>query len=154
MDGDPFVSDFRHDLFTGRTATVSLYGEAYSDSAIYLALLSLGYYFNVALGFNGLTLNVVGRLRYIVTLNILAAVTNVGLNLILIPRYGALGAAIGTTVTLVVHNVLKQAGLRLATGINIFEWSMFRVYVIIGGAIAGWWSSPPSSTSASSPRSG
>ena len=117
--------------------TVALYGEAYRGSAIYLALLSLGYYFNVALGFNGLTLTVVGRLRYIVTLNILAAVTNVGLNLILIPRYGALGAAIGTTATLVVHNVLKQAGLNLATGINIFEWSMLRVYVIIGGAIAG-----------------
>lgn len=116
--------------------TVALYGETYRDSAIYLALLSLGYYFNVALGFNGLTLNVVGRLRYIVTLNILAAVTNVGLNLILIPHYGALGAAIGTTVTLIVHNLLKQAGLRLATGVNIFEWSMLRVYVVISAAIA------------------
>ena len=116
--------------------TVALYGEPYRDSAIYLALLSLGYYFNVALGFNGLTLNVVGRLRYIVTINMMAAVTNVGLNLILIPRYGALGAAIGTTATLIVHNLLKQAGLSLATGINIFEWSMLRVYVVIGGAIA------------------
>ncbi|MEO6577405.1 MAG: flippase [Candidatus Limnocylindria bacterium] len=116
--------------------TVTLYGEQYRDSAIYLALLSFGYYFNVALGFNGLTLKVVGRLRYIVSLNILAAVTNVGLNLVLIPRYGALGAAIGTMSTLIVHNVLKQAGLRLATGINVFEWSMLRVYVVITAAIA------------------
>ena len=115
--------------------TVTLYGEAYRESATYLALLSLGYYFNVALGFNGLTLTVVGRLRYIVTLSALAAVTNVALNLILIPRYGALGAAIGTTITLIVHNLLKQAGLRLATGVNIFEWSMLRVYVVIGAAI-------------------
>jgi len=117
--------------------TVTLYGEAYRDSALYLALLSLGYYFNVALGFNGLTLKVMGRLRYIVTLNILAAVANVGLNLILIPRYGALGAAIGTTTTLILHNLLKQAGLALATGINIFEWSVLRVYVVISAAIAG-----------------
>ena len=115
--------------------TITLYGAEYRDSAIYLALLSLGYYFNVALGFNGLTLKVFGRLRYIVTLNILAAVANVGLNLILIPRYGALGAAIGTTATLILHNLLKQAGLRLTTGISLFEWSVLRVYVVIGAAI-------------------
>lgn len=115
--------------------TVTLYGEVYRDSAIYLALLSMGYYFNVALGFNGLTLKVIGRLRYIVTLNIVAAVANVGLNLILIPRYGALGAAIGTTTTLILHNLLKQAGLAMATGINIFEWSVLRVYVVIIAAI-------------------
>jgi O-antigen/teichoic acid export membrane protein len=117
--------------------TVTLYGEEYRESAIYLALLSLGYYFNVALGFNGLTLKVVGRLRYVVTLNILAAFANVALNLLLIPRYGALGAAIGTTATLILHNVLKQAGLRLATGVSIFEWSVLRVYVVISGTIGG-----------------
>jgi O-antigen/teichoic acid export membrane protein len=116
--------------------TVALYGEEYRGSAIYLALLSFGYYFNVALGFNGLTLKVFGRLRYIVTLNILAAVANVGLNLLLIPPYGALGAAIGTTATLILHNLLKQIGLSLATGINLFDWTVLRVYLVIGAAIA------------------
>ncbi|HEX2281079.1 MAG TPA: flippase [Thermomicrobiales bacterium] len=116
--------------------TVTLYGERYADSALYLALLSLGYYFNVALGFNGLTLKVVGRLRYIVSLNVLAAVANVGLNLLLIPQFGALGAAIGTSATLIIHNVLKQAGLGLTTGIQIFAWSTLRVYGVIAVAIA------------------
>ena len=76
--------------------TSTLFGERYEGSGVYLSLLSLGYYFNAALGFNGLTLKVYGRLRYIVTINILAALVNLGLNFILIPRYGALGAAIGT----------------------------------------------------------
>ena len=115
--------------------TVALYGDEYRASATYLALLSLGYYFNVALGFNGLTLKVIGRLRYIVTLNIATAVANVGLNLVLIPPLGALGAAIGTTATLVIHNLLKQAGLRLSTGISIFDWSTLRVYVVISAAV-------------------
>jgi O-antigen/teichoic acid export membrane protein len=114
--------------------TVALYGEEYRDSAIYLALLSFGYYFNVALGFNGLTLKVFGKLRYIVTLNVLAAVANVGLNLLLIPPYGALGAAIGTTATLILHNVLKQIGLAMSTGISLFDWAVLRVYVVIGAA--------------------
>jgi O-antigen/teichoic acid export membrane protein len=116
--------------------TVTLYGEVYRDSALYLAILSLGYYFNVALGFNGLTLKVMGKIRYIVILNIATAVANVVLNLLLIPLYGALGAAIGTASTLILHNILKQAGLRLSTGISIFEWRVLRVYVVLTAAIA------------------
>ena len=56
--------------------TVTLFGERYEGSAVYLSLLALGYYFNAALGFNGLTLKVYGRLRYIVTINILAALSS------------------------------------------------------------------------------
>jgi O-antigen/teichoic acid export membrane protein len=117
--------------------TLLLYGARYADSATYLALLSFGYYFNTALGFNGLTLRIFGVIRYTVAINFLAAATNVILNLFLIPRYGALGAAIGTTLTLVIHNLLKQAGLRLGTGISIFERQHLRVYVIIAVAAIG-----------------
>lgn len=118
-----------------RPLTVALYEARYVDSGAYLALFSLGYYFNVALGFNGLTLKVYGRLRYIVVLNLAAAVANVGINLLLIPRYGALGAAIGTTLTLVIHNVLKQAGLALGTGVNILDPRYVRVYLVILAAV-------------------
>jgi len=111
--------------------TLLLYGQRYAQSGIILALLSLGYYFNAALGFNGLTLKVYGRVRYSVVINVLAGVFNLGAILLLIPRYGALGAAIGTTSALIFHNILKQAGLRLGTGINLFEWRYFRVYLVI-----------------------
>jgi O-antigen/teichoic acid export membrane protein len=110
--------------------TVTLFGERYESSAVYLSLLSLGFYFNAALGFNGLTLKVYGRLKYIVTINILAALVNIGVNIILIPRYGPLGAAIGTCGTLIAHNILKQAGLRL-TGVGLFRRADLRVYVTI-----------------------
>ncbi len=111
--------------------TLLLYGQRYAQSGIILAVLSLGYYFNAALGFNGLTLKVYGRVRYSVVINVLAGVFNLGAILLLIPRYGALGAAIGTTSALIIHNILKQAGLRLGTGINLFEWRYFRVYLVI-----------------------
>ncbi len=119
--------------------TTLLYGERYADSALIMALLSFAYYFNAALGQNGLTLKVFGKVRYVVVINILVVVANFLANLWLIPRYGALGAAIGTTSTLVLHNILKQAGLRMGTGINLFEWRYFRVYMIITlTAIALW----------------
>jgi len=114
--------------------TLFLYGERYVDSWLYLQLMSFGYYFSAALGFNGLTLKVLGKLRYIVTINILAVIVNVGLNLLLIPKYGALGAAIGTGSTMVVHNIFKQAGLRLASGISIFDRQYLPFYLIIAGS--------------------
>lgn len=132
-----------------RPITVMLYGARYESSAVYLALMSVGYYFNAALGFNGLTLKVFGILRYIVALNVGATLVNLGLNFLLIPRYGAFGAAVGTCGTLIAHNILKQVGLRFGTGINIFDWRYRRIYLVIAAsAVALWqvqvWASPNS----------
>jgi O-antigen/teichoic acid export membrane protein len=114
-----------------RPLTVFLYGARYEQSWIILAMLSLGYYFSVALGNNGLTLKVLGKLRYVVIINALAAVINVAVNLLLIPRYGAIGAAIGTAGTMIAHNILKQTGLRLASGISLFDRRYLFFYVLI-----------------------
>jgi O-antigen/teichoic acid export membrane protein len=111
--------------------TILLFGARYEQSAPILALLSLGYYFNAALGFNGLTLKVFGRVRYLVLMNLATAAISVVVSLLLIPRLGALGAGIGSMVALVVHNLLKQAGLRLETGVSLFERQYARVYLVI-----------------------
>jgi O-antigen/teichoic acid export membrane protein len=117
-----------------KPVTETLLGSRYADSATYLALLSFAYYFNAALGFNGLTLKVYGRLRYIVSINVVTALVNIGINLLLIPRYGPLGAAIGTSATLVLHNILKQTGLLLGTGVRLFQRGDLVVYVAIAVA--------------------
>lgn len=49
-----------------RPLTVALLGARYADAANYLALLSVGCYLNAALGFNGLTVQILGRVRYVV----------------------------------------------------------------------------------------
>lgn len=122
-----------------KTVTGALYGQPYAESATYMALLSFGYYFNTALGFNGLTLRIFGEVRYVVVVNLLTIATSLALNLVLIRQFGALGAAVGTTATLVIHNLLKQAGLRLGTGISIFEPRYLRVYAIIAAGATGLW---------------
>src|SRR5690606_38946872 len=55
-----------------RPITILLFEERYADSAVILALLSFGYYFNAALGQNGLTLKVFGKVRYVMVINIIA----------------------------------------------------------------------------------
>jgi O-antigen/teichoic acid export membrane protein len=121
--------------------TTTLYGSRYSESATYLAILAVGYFVQSALGFNGITLSVFRAVRYIVPLNVLAVLVNVGVNLALIPRYGALGAAIGTCGTLLFHNLLKQAALRRTTGLAFFDARYGAVYALIGlgfGVVLVW----------------
>jgi O-antigen/teichoic acid export membrane protein len=111
--------------------TLLLFGERYAQSGLVMALLAFGYYFNAALGFNADTLRVYGNVRYIVAIDILAMLVSLGLSLILIPRFGALGAAIGTCGTLVVHNILNHTGLKFSTEINLFQWRYLKVYASI-----------------------
>ena len=117
--------------------TTLLFGARYADSAVLLAVLAFGYYVQAALGFNGTTLMVVGRTRVLVGLNIAAVIVNVGANLVAIPRLGALGAAIATATTLVVHNVLKQAALRRFAGVRAVALDYAPIYFAIALAALG-----------------
>lgn len=128
--------------------TALLYGTRYESSASILALLSFGYYFNAVLGFNVYTLRVYGAVRRLVLCDLVAAGLNVGLNLLLIPRHGAAGAAVSAMVSLVAYNVLLQAGLWSGTGVRGFESQYARVYLSIAAAslgllLAQWAFAPP-----------
>ena len=115
--------------------TVQLFGQRYAESATYLALVALGTYANAALGFNGLTIQMLGRIRYVVVINCCTAAFALLANLVAIARFGALGAAVAVLATLVLHNVLKQAGLR-GTGVGVFDHRCARVYATIAGGAA------------------
>jgi O-antigen/teichoic acid export membrane protein len=119
--------------------TVALFGERYRESAPLLALLALGYYMSSACGFNGITLQVFGKVRFLVITNLAASAVNVILFLLLIPPYGALGAAIGMSATLIFQNVVKQAGLRVHTGVEIFDRRYLRVYLGVVASALGLW---------------
>ncbi|MBA3777951.1 MAG: oligosaccharide flippase family protein [Chloroflexi bacterium] len=111
--------------------TVTLFGSGYRDAAPYLAILSIGYYLNAALGFNVLVLQVFERLRYVVAANLTAAATNLALSLLLIPSMGAMGAAVAGAATLVGQNLLLQVGLRGDSGVGFFRADYAKVYASI-----------------------
>ena len=116
--------------------TLTLFGDRYADSWVYLSILGFAYYYNAALGFNGVTLKVMGMIKYIILINLSIAVLNVLLNVLLIPRYGALGATIATAMSIVLHNTLKQLGLRYVGRLTLFERSYWGVYLmIVGGGV-------------------
>ena len=119
--------------------TILLFGQRYADSSLILAVLAVGFYFHAASGLYSQTLKAFGKVRYIVVIDALAAVFALTMNLVLIPRYGALGGALGLSLTLVVHNVANQIGLFLGTGISVFEWRYAKLYAVVGVSTLGLW---------------
>jgi len=111
--------------------TVLLFGSEYAQSGIILSILAAGNYFNAVVGYNQYTLRVYDLVRVTVIIDILSAVVSVLLSLWIIPRYGALGAAISTCSTVVIYNILKQIGLGMRTDINLFHWVYVKVYFSI-----------------------
>jgi O-antigen/teichoic acid export membrane protein len=116
--------------FALATPLVALvFGPDYAASAPILAVLSIGYYFNAAVGFNAAMLRVTGRLRTIVLNDVIAAVFCFGITALLVRRYGAIGAAAGTSATFIVHNLLNYTGLsRRTSGVLEMNAQVLRLY--------------------------
>jgi len=119
-----------------RPLTETLFGDRYAASGTYLAIMSVGYYVNAALGFNSVALSAAGRLRSVVSVNVAAAAVSVIAGFLLIPPLGALGAAISGCLTLIVQNGLLQLELRRTMGIPLFYRPAIEAYGVIGGAAA------------------
>jgi O-antigen/teichoic acid export membrane protein len=123
-------------LALAEPVAVLLFGERYAGTGSILSVLVVGYYASAALGFNSLTLRVFGRVRYMMTTDLLTAVLSLVATVLLIQTLGALGAAIGTTLSLLLQNTAYQWGLRTRTTVRAFDRRYARAYLsIVAGAI-------------------
>src|SRR6266851_4795863 len=121
-----------------RPLTILLYGARYAASAPILAILSLGHFINVIFAFNGITLKVLGKIRLMVILNIVTPIIIVLFNLLLIPRYGAIGAAVATTAGLIMQDLLRQLALwRGGCGVSFFEKRHAPFFLMLGSSAVG-----------------
>jgi O-antigen/teichoic acid export membrane protein len=81
------------------------------------------------------TLKVLGKIRLMVILNVVTPIIIVVFNLLLIPRYGAVGAAVATSAGLIVQNLLRQLSLWLAGGgISFFEKRFASFFLVLGSS--------------------
>jgi len=87
---------------------VLMFGAEYAESADVLAVLAVGYFVQAAFGLNSRLLKVLGCLRRVLCLDLLAAVFALALCLVLIPRFGAIGAAYAVAASTAAHAVLRE----------------------------------------------
>lgn len=100
------------------TTTVTLLGERYAGSAPLLAVSAAGLWLSGAVGFNPVMLTTAGRLRALFWGNVAALVVCVALAAVLIPAYGAWGAAVTGAASMLAASLIRQVPLRgLPTGV-------------------------------------
>jgi O-antigen/teichoic acid export membrane protein len=139
-----FVAVFSFPVFalTGPMAPLTtgvLFGERYADSAGVLAWLAVGYYTSVVLGFNAYALQVYGRLKFLVVVNVSTALLNIGLCLLLAPPFAAVGVAAANCCALVAQNVVSQWRLRRDLDSRFIDADCRRAYLTIVLCAAGLW---------------
>lgn len=89
------------------------FGPDFRTGATVTVILSLGQLVSAAAGPCGTVLSMSGRVGLNMADNVGVLVANVGLNLWLIPQYGAVGAAVAWSASLVAVNLVKLAQVRL-----------------------------------------
>ena len=121
--------------FGGQLVTL-LFGDRYAASGAILAALTVGHFVTAATGPNGQLLSVYGEVRYIVWTNVFAVVVNLAIVFVLIAAWGALGAAIAASATLVVLNLVRQLGLARRTPVRAIDARYAWIYVALACATA------------------
>jgi O-antigen/teichoic acid export membrane protein len=111
-------------LFLGGPILQIIFGVEYVDGYAPLAILSCGQLANSLFGPVGYLLNMTGYERETARGVSIAAGCNVCLNLLLIPRYGMIGAAFATATTLLIWNVLLWRSARQLLDINTIAISL------------------------------
>jgi len=93
-------------LFPGDVMAI-FFGADYSEAARALPILAAGFFTSAAVGRNRETLSALGETNYILIANAAGLFLNVILNLLLIPQFGFVGAAVTSAFTFaLVHGVV------------------------------------------------
>jgi O-antigen/teichoic acid export membrane protein len=99
----------------------ALYGAGFPARGLVVWLLLPGFVVNLAFGLNSSALAAVGNRRALARTGVIATAAMVVLALVLVPAFGATGAASATSATYVVLNVVVAFELARAAGVQPFR---------------------------------
>ncbi len=85
-----------------------LFGADYDRMATPVRILAVGVFVNVLFGFNGITVDSLNKVKLIIGRQVTSAMFNVAACAALIPRFGATGAALATSSTLLLMNLIAS----------------------------------------------
>jgi O-antigen/teichoic acid export membrane protein len=105
-------------VFAGEQLVTLVFGATFTGAALPLAILTLGQLVNAATGSVATLLMMTGEQRRAVVGIGVGLVLNLGLGMVLIPGYGATGAAIAASVGLVAANLIHTLMSRFSLGID------------------------------------
>jgi O-antigen/teichoic acid export membrane protein len=111
-----------------------IFGRGFAGAATVTVVLAVGQMFDVATGPTGYMLVMSGRPYLTMANNVFALALNIGLNLVLIPRYGIKGAAVAWALSIALINVAKVAQVWGTMRMHAFDSGFAKG--LLAGAIA------------------
>lgn len=97
------------------------FGREYLGAVNVLRIISTGVFFSSIVGPTGNILVVIGKPRIVLFDAMVAFITNITLNIYLIPKIGITGAAIATAISIIVHNLLTILQIFYYTHLTAFR---------------------------------
>ena len=91
-------------VFWGDLVLELIFGEGYVAGYIPLAILAVGQMLNAMFGSVGMLMNMTGHERHSARWLMISTLANVLLNILLIPKFGLVGAAIATSISIFIWN--------------------------------------------------
>jgi O-antigen/teichoic acid export membrane protein len=108
-----------------------VYGEGYRQAAPAFVVLSVGTLSTVMFGRVQETLSALGHTVHIMLANLAAYVVNVALNLLLIPEFSYLGAAVTSALSFFLLNALVYGVVRLRFDLTPFRRTTLRTFAVL-----------------------
>lgn len=114
------------------------FGDAYRDGALALRILAVGNFLAILLGLNARSLVGLGANHVVNYVLVAQTGVNAALNYLLVPVHGIEGAAVASTVAVLVSDVLGSAVLYSRFGVHPFTRATFRpaTWTLGVGAVA------------------
>jgi O-antigen/teichoic acid export membrane protein len=111
-------------------------GGTAAAGATAVVILAIGQMVSAAAGPCGVVLNMSGKVSLSLMDNVGVLLLNIVLNIVLIPEYGIIGAAIAFSAALIVGNLAKVAQVRMILGVEARRPALLRTGAV--SAIWGW----------------
>jgi O-antigen/teichoic acid export membrane protein len=106
---------------------LNFFGQEFISGSSSLIILSITHLINAASGTNTLILSLSGHQKLSFYNNIAMIVLNIGMNSILIPKMGILGAAIATGASIMTVNIIRTVEVKYLVGIIPYNKKFFHI---------------------------
>ncbi|TVT94773.1 flippase [Haloferax volcanii] len=129
-------------VFFSPEVVLTLFDERYLPAASALSILSIGMFLRAAVGPNGATVKAINKTKIDLIASLAGLLTNVALNVILIPDFGFIGAAVATSISFLIFNLVDSIVVFVVTGAHPLTINVFKQ--LIPSGIFAWYLSTTS----------
>lgn len=130
-------------VFFARPLVTLLYGNAYEGVAVPLAITAIASLAGALVLACSAALYAIGRPDFLLRLNVTLALTDVLVSILLIPRYGAIGAALANAIAPWAALIVAAFFLERQYALRFPVWSTMKILAAAGGGVSVAWAIVP-----------